>query len=135
MLARFHNSVVLEKPDIVLIWGGINDLSTRISSDTVMRNIIKLVEKTRDIKAIPVILSITPVSGTHFNENITELNKLIHEYCVRDCVEYVDIFSELVDSEGKLASKYSNDGVHLSDQAYQKIASLLFYFIMGIVET
>jgi lysophospholipase L1-like esterase len=134
MLERFYRSVALKKPDIVLIWGGINDLSTRISADSVLRNIIKLVEKTQCINAVPIVLSVTPVSGTHFNETVTELNRLVQEYCAKYCIEYVEIFSELVDGEGKLATKYSNDGVHLSDQAYKKITSLLFYSIMGIIE-
>jgi lysophospholipase L1-like esterase len=130
MLDRFHRGVESENPDIVLIWGGINDLSTRIPPESVLHNIIQLVERTREINALPVVLNNAPVSGTHFNETIKSLNKLIQEYCTKQNVEYVDLFSELVDREGRLAEEYSNDGIHLSDLAYRKISVSLFHTIM-----
>ena len=135
MLERFHISVASEKPDIVLIWGGINDLSTMIPPNSVLLNIIQLVEKTRYINALPMVLDVAPVSGIHFNKTIKELNKLIQEYCAKKHVKSIDIFNLLVDCEGKLAEEYSNDGVHLSDLAYRKITDLLYHNLVNFIET
>lgn len=131
MLERYARSVEPENPDIVLLWGGINDLSTRIQPDAVFTNIVALVEKTRAINAIPIVLNVAPVAGTHFNETIMELNKLTESYCNENQIIHVDIYSELLDNEGKLADQYSNDGIHLSDRGYQKILPQIFTAIMG----
>jgi lysophospholipase L1-like esterase len=133
MLRRYNHNVSSEKPDIVLIWGGINDLSARISPPIVFQNLVQLAENTLEIKAIPILLSIAPVIDIHFNEKIKELNKQIQNYCVSKSLMYIDLFSILVDSNSNLAEKYSNDGVHLSDLAYKKITSLLFSVLMGVI--
>jgi lysophospholipase L1-like esterase len=46
-------------------------------------------------------------------------------------ITYVDVFSELIDDEGKLADEYSNDGIHLSDRGYQKILPTIFKAIIN----
>ncbi len=134
MLERFSRSVEPENPDIVLLWGGINDLSTRRTPEKVFPNIIKLVERTKKISAIPIVLNVAPVSGLHFNDTVSELNALTSAYCMENNVTYVDIFSQLVDAEGKLAPEYSNDGVHLSDHGYRKIMTPLFHTLLKIIE-
>ena len=131
MLERYARSVEPENPDIVLLWGGINDLSTRSQPETVYQNIVHLIEKTRNIGATPIVLNVAPVVGTHFNETIKMLNKLTENYCYEKEVTYVDIFSELIDDEGKLSDIYSNDGIHLSDRGYQKILPTIFNVIMS----
>ena len=131
MLERYTRSVEPENPDIVLLWGGINDLSTRSQPETVYQNIVHLIEKTRNIGATPIVLNVAPVVGTHFNETIKMLNKLTENYCYEKEVTYVDIFSELIDDEGKLSDIYSNDGIHLSDRGYQKILPTIFNVIMS----
>ena len=135
MLERFSRSVEPEKPDMVLIWGGINDLSSMKKPQKILPNIIKLVERTKAIGATPVVLNVAPVAGTHFNDNIRELNLLSQNYCKESGVMYLDIYSELVDDEGKLPPLFSNDGVHLSDAGYKKIFLPIFQCMMKIIST
>lgn len=134
MLERFNRSVAPENPHIVLIWGGINDLSTRSAPKEVLPNIIELVERTKGIGAIPIVLNVAPVMGVHFNETIQEMNQMIQSFCKEKDVACLDVFSDLVDDEGKLAEAYSNDGVHLSDWGYQKLIPLIFRTIMNHLE-
>lgn len=133
MLNRFTGSVESEKPDLVLIWGGINDLTSMRPKEDVFSNLVDLVAHTKAIDAVPILLNVAPVAGVHFNENIVELNKLTEKYCNEHGVEYVDVFRLFVDDKGKLADEFSNDGVHLSVKAYQKLIPLLFNLIMGSV--
>ena len=130
MLERFSRAVEPENPHIVLLWGGINDLSTRINQKEVISNIIELVKRTNSIGAIPIVINVAPVSGVQFNKIIKEMNSLIRNYCLENNIDYLDVFSELVDDEGKLAQVYSNDGVHLSDRGYQKLIPLLLKALM-----
>lgn len=129
MLERFNQSVPYENPKIVIIWGGINDLSARRTPEEVLQNIIKLISKTKEIDAIPIVMSVTPVAGTHFNEIIQKLNLTIKEYCIETKVEYVDVYSGLIDSDDKLANECSNDGIHLSDLGYRIVMTQVYLAI------
>jgi len=133
MLNRFTGSVETENPDLVLIWGGINDLTSRRPPKDVFPNLVDLLERTKAINAVPILLNVAPVAGTHFNETVLGLNKLSEKYCNEHGVKYIDVFSLLVDDEGKLAEEFSNDGVHLSVKAYQKLIPVLFHAIMALI--
>lgn len=134
MLERFNCSVDPENPDIVLLWGGINDLSTRRTPDEVLTNIVELVRRVKEIGAMPVVLNVAPVSGIHFNDTVNDLNTLTRNYCTKNNVVYLDVFSQLVDAEGKLAKEYSNNGIHLSDKGYRKIMIPIFHALLKILE-
>jgi lysophospholipase L1-like esterase len=130
MLERFNRNVESENPEIVLIWGGINDLYTRYPTEKIFSNIVELVDRIKAINAVPIVLNVAPAGGLHFNDTIRGLNRLTEAYCSENDVRLVDVFSLLVDDEGKLADDYSNDGVHISDRAYQKLIPVLFNVIM-----
>lgn len=134
MLERFSRCVEIEHPEIVILWGGINDLSSRKSPEEVFTNIVKLVKRIISIDAIPIVINVAPVAGINFNETIRKLNLLTQEYCTNNRVEYIDVFSELIDSEGKLADDYSNDGIHLSDSGYRKIIQPIYGIIIKLVK-
>ncbi len=125
MVNRFPQSVVPEKPDYVVIMGGLNDLFTRIPSDNVYRNLVQLTQLTREAGAEPVVLSTTPVAGSpEFNTQIRALNDRVMQYCEENKVRFIDVFSELLE-EDVLAAEYSNDGVHISDRGYNKLIAIL----------
>lgn len=125
MINRFPHSVVPEKPDYVVIMGGLNDLFTRIPVETVYRNLVQLTQMTKEIGATPIVLSTTPVAGSpEFNSTIRELNEKVFIYCEEQKIHFIDLFAALLE-EGVLAAEYSNDGVHISDRGYAKIISEL----------
>jgi lysophospholipase L1-like esterase len=134
MVNRFAMSVAPEKPEYVVIMGGLNDLFTRVPDDDVFRNLVQLTQMSREIGAEPIVLSTTPVAGAvDFNEGIKALNDRLMGYCAGNGVRFIDIFSQLSDSE-VLAESYSNDGVHLSDRGYKKIISILAPLLLDLVE-
>jgi lysophospholipase L1-like esterase len=134
MLERFSRCVEPEHPEIVIIWGGINDLSSRKSPEEIFTNIDKLVKRTRSINAVPIVINVAPVVGSSFNETIIRLNFLTQDYCRKNRVEYIDVFSELIDSEGKLADEFSNDGIHLSDSGYRKVIQPIYESLIKMVK-
>ena len=134
MVNRFTMSVAPEKPEYVVIMGGLNDLFTRIPDDDVYRNLVQLTQMTREIGAEPIVLSATPIAGARdFNSKIMDLNGRVRGYCVENDVRFVDIFSELSE-EGVLAGGFSNDGVHLSDGGYRRIISILAPLLLELIE-
>lgn len=132
MVNRFQTSVAYEKPDYVVIMGGLNDLFTRIPVDDVYRNLVQLTQMTLEIGAKPIVLSTTPVAGSpEFNTKIKELNDRVFNYCEENKMFFIDLFGELLE-EGGLAEEYSNDGVHISDRGYAKIISVLSNRFMAL---
>ncbi len=133
MMNRFPRGVLPEKPDYVVIMGGLNDLFTRIPEDDVFRNLVQLTEMTKEVGAEPIVLSTTPVAGAvDFNAKIGALNDKVKGYCISNSVRFIDLFTELLD-EGVLAAEYSNDGVHISDKGYGKIISVLTPLLLELV--
>ena len=133
MVNRFQRSIVPEKPDYVVIMGGLNDLFTRIPVDDVYSNLVQLTQLTKEAGAEPIMLSTTPVAGSPvFNAQIKELNDRVAGYCESNGVRFIDLYGELL-SEGVLAEEYSNDGVHISDKGYGKIISILAPLFLELV--
>lgn len=134
MVNRFAMSVVPEKPEYVVIMGGLNDLFTRVPSDDVYRNLVQLTQMSKEIGAEPIVLSTTPVAGAvDFNEKIEALNDKLAGYCAENGLRFIDLFSELL-GDGVLAKEFSNDGVHISDKGYKKIISILSPLLLELVE-
>src|SRR4030043_1423671 len=78
MLRRFRQTVATEKPEIVVIWGGINDLGAAKDPEQVMENLTNLYALCREIGATPLACTLTPTRLT--SSNIRRLNELIRAY-------------------------------------------------------
>lgn len=132
MLWRFSQTVVTEKPEIVVIWGGINDLGAAKDPEQVMENLTKLYDLCRETGATPVACTLTPTRLT--STKIRRLNELIRAYASEKDLVLVDLFYGLVDVEGNLRQEYSDDGVHLTQTGYRRIAEIVLGAIVPLIE-
>jgi acyl-CoA thioesterase-1 len=132
MLWRFRQTVATEKPEIVVIWGGINDLGAAKEPEQVMENLTKLYYLCRETGATPVACTLTPTRPT--STKIRHLNELIRAYSSEKGLVLVDLFSGLVDVEGNLRQEYSDDGVHLTQAGYGRIAEIVLGAIVPLIE-
>ncbi len=141
MLGRFRTSVQAERPDYVVIWGGINDLYAGRPPRHVVENLKRLYARTLGIGARPIACTLTPTEADDpMNSRIRMLNALITEHCDGEGFRVVDLFSSLAGPEGQLNPVYSNDGVHLSPQGYAAVARTVFdevvsFILEGLGET
>ena len=127
MLERFDRSVAREEPDYVILWAGINDLYVGASPEHVAANISELTEMTRLMGAEPIVCAVTPVEGSpYLNERIRALNALIREHCAAEELLYVDLHSATANPDQRLDTRYSDDGVHLSQEGYTVVAETLY---------
>jgi len=127
MIARFPWSVEAEKPTHVLIWGGINDMSSSRPLEHIMENLSRLYELTLEIGALPIACTLTGIRGpSRANDVIRTINQMIVKHCQEKNILLADLYSSTIDSEGTLDQKYSNDGVHLSNLGYDAVADALF---------
>jgi len=124
-------------PELCFIMGGINDLGKNVPINTVVNNIkliIKYLEK-NNIK--PIIQSTLLVSEKWIfyekrNKDIIELNRQLKKYCIENNLIYLDINLQLT-KNGKLEEKYTNDGVHLLRNGYEKWKEILIPIIYKFI--
>jgi lysophospholipase L1-like esterase len=124
MIWRFGRVVAPEKPDVVVVWGGVNDLSAARLPDAVMGNLVRLYGMCGEIGAKPVACTLTPTRRTSWG--MLRLNDMIRAHASESGVALADLFPALADSEGNLRQEYSDDGAHLTQVGYRRVAEVIF---------
>ena len=127
MLERFGRIVASEKPDVVVVWGGINDLGAARMPEQVMGNLVKLYAMCKGIGAKSVACTVTPTS--HTSPKMRRLNDLIRAHASEEDLALADIFPALADADGNLRREYSDDGAHLTAEGYRVVAEVVFHAI------
>lgn len=133
VLNRLEGLDFLYKKAFVMI--GINDLSTSKNVADVFDNYVKFLNKIRENKIEPVVQSTLHMTENKFgldykaiNIKVEELNFLLKNYCEEQNILYININKELSKNK-ELIDKYTYDGLHLSDDGYNKLVkSIKKYF-------
>ena len=127
MLRRFDYAVTRHRPNIVVIWGGLNDIASGVDPKDVVENLKSIAEKVRQIGATPVLCCLTPVvAKIDFLQIIQETNKLISDMAMNEKIILVDLYAPLAGNDGLLKREYNNDGAHLSNEGYRAVGELIF---------
>ena len=76
----------------------------------------------------PIACAVPSILG--FDEFISlreKLNRKLKDYCAENDITFVDLFKATADpNTGRLLERYSDDGLHLTVEGYQKIAEEIF---------
>lgn len=144
VLENMNGLVYRYNPSDVFIEIGINDLNAEEpDKEKIYDNIIKIVENIKKNRPFTKIYveSVYPINrgnneridlptvGKRENINTIELNKKLKNYCDKNDVEYIDIYSKLSDGGGNLKLEYTRDGVHLSEEGYSVVSDILKKYI------
>ena len=132
MLWRFGQATASERPDVVVVWGGINDLGAARDPEHVMGNLARLYDSCGEIGATPVACTLTPTRLT--SPNMKRLNDMIRFHASEKGVILADLFPGLADGEGNLQQEYSDDGAHLTPTGYRRVAEIIFGSIAPLIE-
>ena len=130
-------------PSKVFILIGINDLNRGKSIDEILDNIQRIVNniKTNRKYTNIYIESVYPINRNVFedkdysfnndisNDTIKELNDRLSNLCKENSIQYIDVYNNLIDSEGNLKEDYTKEGLHLTDLGYFKVTSSLSKYI------
>ena len=136
MIKRLPYILSKEKPDLLILWAGINDLSAGRNPLQVIHNLSKIVQLCKDANVSPVICSLSSVTGSNnFNRVIRKVNDLILRLCESERLIFVDIYGPLTTKEGSLDPANSNDGIHLSDRGYYRVSETVYESIKPILES
>jgi len=128
MLARFDLDVIRLSPRVVIILGGSNDLGWGLAPQEVFLNLREMYELLQKCQIVPIACTVPSILG--FDAGIplrTTLNKLIQEHCRKSEIRCVDLFTATADvATGRLASRYSADGLHLNTEGYRKMGDTIY---------
>jgi len=138
MAARFDLAVLALKPDLVIIFGGINDILTTYRDNPagldsqLMKTTINLgemIDQAQKAGIKPIICTVAPVANKYYlpasaiNPAVEKLNLSIKELAAREQVQCLDLWAALADSQTHLLKdEYATpDGLHFTNQAYDVI--------------
>jgi len=129
MLYRI-NEVAKRKPVKLFLLIGINDIARNIPNEVILRNYVQLIDsiQMQSPNTQIFIQTILPTNNAytqfknHQNktEQIAEVNNGLKMMCQQRGLQLVDLFTAMSDAEGKLDSRYTNDGLHLTGAGYQR---------------
>lgn len=138
MINRFNNLIEQHQADKMFLMIGTNDVGKGYSEDSIVENIIKIIEMTQEkspntkiyVESIyPVNLNKRPKDKNRNNNTNQRINARVRTYCEENNITYLDVYSLLIDDEGNLKDEYTEDGLHLTDDAYVLITNYLKPYI------
>jgi lysophospholipase L1-like esterase len=110
------------------IWfleGGINDISLGVPVKRIFKNYIIIVDSLQRNKIIPIVQStILKNAAKADNKQVSKLNKLVKNYCLKNKIEYIDL-NAFLSRDGELIKELTTDGCHLQPDAYKPWAAVV----------
>jgi lysophospholipase L1-like esterase len=141
MLVRFRQDVIANKPKVVVILAGTNDISGNTGPMTLEQtgdNIASMAELATANKIKVVLASVLPVSDTVRRNNgefyiqtssrppakINAMNEWLKKYAARNGYTYLDYYSAMVDANGFVKAGLTYDGLHPNAEGYGVMSPL-----------
>ncbi len=128
---RYRQDVAQLKPmAMILFCGSLNDLwpDKRMNLDESRANIARLCRMAREQGIKVAVGAIMPVNdylpgkeaalATHPLAQIQELNRWIQTLCEQEGYHFIDFYTAVADSSGKLRRELSDDGMHCNGAGY-----------------
>lgn len=136
ILQRFDADVLETAPSVVVIQGGINDISEYESGPydeaSTIRNLISMTDLAGFHGIKPVLLSVPYTSTFGWDvhvqnpqERTLSLNNQIREYARKKNITYVDCFAPMLTEKGVMARKYIPDDIHPNAKGYALMKPLI----------
>lgn len=135
VINRLKVSLYDLEPSEVVLMIGINDINLGRSKDEILKNYKTILDgiKSNLPKAKVFTMSILPlndllagaVNVEQTNEKVGEINIQIEKLASERSMVYLDLNSLVKDSNGKLISTYTDDGIHLNANGFAVWTSLI----------
>jgi lysophospholipase L1-like esterase len=129
VLKRLQEDVIELKPKIIFILIGTNDLAFGRTDDEIvktLREILSMLKKSSD-KHVVYVQSILPTRNVSDrpNDGIISINSQLKILAEKFGFIYLDLHSEMKDENGNLKKNFTDDGLHLSRDAYETWSGIL----------
>jgi lysophospholipase L1-like esterase len=137
VLNRLYNIKKL-KPRKVFVLIGINDVARNIPDSLIINNYKRIIDTflLQMPKTKLFMQSLLPTNNNFTNfknhqnktEHILFINKSLKQLCDNKGVNFVNLYDEFLDDEGKLHKKFTNDGLHLTGAGYAHWRNILLKY-------
>lgn len=143
MLGRYRGDVINNKPKVVVIMAGINDIAQNqgyIAVEKIMENIATMVTRAQEAGITPVLCTTLPASGFGWGNVkapapiVRTLNTLIEEYSRTNGITFVDYYSAFVNSIGGMDTDFCNDRVHPLQPGYELLEQIIQPYLTDILK-
>jgi lysophospholipase L1-like esterase len=133
ILARFTRDVIMERPEIVVILAGVNDIYQGFSLDETRRNVRDMYSGAVREKIIPVACTVLPYNtmGKSETEKRTSLNSWIEKESNRLKIPLCDTAEAVADPRDTNRLRGSPDGLHPDVDGYRRMAEAISICIEG----
>jgi lysophospholipase L1-like esterase len=128
MLYRI-NEVTRRKPSKLFLLIGVNDIARNIPTTVILQNYQQLVDsiQIQSPQTKIFIQTILPTNNdytqfkNHQNKTaaIDAVNNGLKTLCLQRRLQLVDLHTAFSNEDGKLDSRFTNDGLHLTGEGYQ----------------
>lgn len=130
IMARLDRAVFALSPEVLVLHGGINDLLQGREDGYIVEQLRAIIEAVQarlpDTRII--LQSLYPVAegeDLYFTGHIRAVNEKLEGMAEELDVLYVDVFSVLQAPDGRLQSRYSDDGLHPNAAGYGAVQPVL----------
>lgn len=116
------------QPAMIFLMIGTNDMNKGYSNDTIAMSIREIVQriKAETPRTRLIVESILPTNDYYGKfsghtkrwQDVAVINNMVRIMTEEEGVEYLDLYSRFATPEGKMDTKYSNDGLHLNGDGY-----------------
>ncbi len=133
LLKNIKDRVLVYNPSDVFISTGSNDYIKGLTNEEILTNLSGIIDEIKTNRSLSniYVLSVLPVGKTsksRNNETISNLNESIKVLCEENEINYIDLYSLLIDEEGYLKEEYSKDGLNLNEEGYSVVTMTLSEF-------
>lgn len=134
------NQILPYKPSKIFFECGTNDLSHGWSVDRTFQGVVLIIETIRknNPETKLYVQSLFPLNEQigvwkllkGKDDMIIQLNKKLKNYCNRQSLPFIDLYTPLSDSNLRtMRAEFCRDGLHLTDKGYETWANIIRPFI------
>jgi len=129
-LIYFYDQLILkQKPDILFIYEGDNDIASHKKPSKVSKEAKLLVEKVKTDMPETRIVIISPkpcIKRWELRKDYAKLNKRLNKLAKKDDLGFADVWSAMLDDNGVVFQDiFIEDGVHMNKKGYDIWAKVI----------
>lgn len=133
ILARFPRDVISERPEMVVVLAGVNDIYQGFPMDKTRQNLSSMYGGAIKERVVPVACTVLPYNsmGKKETESRTSLNNWVRKKSSQLKIPFCDTAEAVADPINPNKLRGSPDGLHPNVDGYKRMAEAISICIVG----
>ncbi|MDX2304230.1 MAG: SGNH/GDSL hydrolase family protein [Microscillaceae bacterium] len=130
-LANIRTLVINQKPDLLILKLGINDVYSGFSPAIYRQNIAKMIEMLQTIHTKIILMNPTPIL-TPLNAKVLTYSPVLRNLAQEKGIAFLNLYQKIIDKKENselLWAEVLPDDVHFADNQYRWIAEILVEYL------